>query len=135
MMDHPLKKAMNKLEAAGQLIKCAIKLSEFDIKYQPKNAIKSQALIDFTVQFTLSHSDLDGVEEVKVWVVHVDGSSTLYAGVIGVVLQSLEGDKLKYKVRLQYQTTNNEVEYEVSLKGLELAKSLGVESIVVQRDS
>ena len=135
MMDHPLKKAMNKLKAAGQLIKCAIKLSEFDIKYQPKNAIKSQALIDFTAEFTLSHSDLDGVEEVKVWVVHVDGSSTLYAGVIGVVLQSPEGDKLKYKVRLQYQTTNNEVEYEVSLKGLELAKSLGVESIVVQRDS
>ena len=134
-MDHPLKKAMNKLEAAGQLIKCAIKLSEFDIKYQPKNAIKSQALIDFTVQFTLSHSDLDGVEEVKVWVVHVDGSSTLYAGGIGVVLQSLEGDKLKYKVCLQYQTTNNEVEYEVFLKGLELAKSLRAESIVVQQDS
>ena len=134
-MDHPLKKAMNKLEAAGQLIKCAIKLSEFDIKYRPKNAIKSQALVDFTAEFTLSHSDLDGVEEVKVWVVHVDGSSTLYAGGIGVVLQSLEGDKLKYKVRLQYQTTNNEVEYKVSLKGLELAKSLGLESIVVQRDS
>ena len=134
-MDHPLKKAMNKLEAAGHLIKCTIKLSEFDIKYQPKNAIKSQALIDFTAKFTLSHSDLDGVEEVKVWVVHVDGSSTLYAGEIGVVLQSPEGDKFKYKVRLQYQTTNNEVEYEVFLKGLELAKSLGAESIVVQRDS
>ena len=138
-MDHPLKKAMNKLEAAGQLIKCAIKLSEFDIKYRPKNAIKSQALVDFTAEFTLSHSDLDGVEEVKVWVVHVDGSSTLYAGGIGVVLQSLEGDKLKYKVCLQYQTTNNEVEneveYEVFLKGLELAKSLRAESIVVQKDS
>ena len=29
----------------------------------------------------------------------------------------LEGDKLKYKVCLQYQTTNNEVEYEASLNG------------------
>ena len=44
-------------------------------------------------------------------------------------------DKLKYKVHLQYQTTNNEVEYEGLLKRLELAKSLGVESIVVQGDS
>ena len=37
------------------------------------------------------------------------------------MLQSPKGDKLKYKVRLQYQTTNNEVEYEALLKGLELA--------------
>ena len=100
------------------------------------------------MEFTPGHGDLDGREEAKTWIiyvdggeeaktwiVHVDGSSTLYAGEIGVVLQSPEGDKLKYKVRLQYQTINNEVEYEVSLKGLELTKSLGVESIVVQRDS
>ena len=37
--------------------------------------------------------------------------------------------------RLQYQTTNNEVEYEVILKGLELAKSLKVESVDIQGDS
>ena len=37
-MDHPLKKVMNKLEAAGQLIQWAIELSEFDIRYQPRNA-------------------------------------------------------------------------------------------------
>ena len=41
-----------------------------------------------------------------------------------MVLQSPEGDKLKYKIRLQYQPTNNEVEYEALLKGLELAKSV-----------
>ena len=33
MTDHPLKKAMNKLEAIGQLIQWAVELSEFDIKY------------------------------------------------------------------------------------------------------
>ena len=42
---------------------------------------------------------------------------------------------MKYAARLQYQTTNNEVEYEALLKGLELAKSLGAKSIVIQRDS
>ena len=65
----------------------------------------------------------------------VDGLSTLYARGIGVVLQSPEGDKLKYMARLQYQTTNSEVKYEALLKGLELAKSLRVESIVIQGDS
>ena len=33
MTDHPLKKAMNKLDVAGRLIQWAVELSEFDIKY------------------------------------------------------------------------------------------------------
>ena len=69
MMDHPLKKAMNKLEVVGRLIQWAIELS-------------------------------DGVEETKAWVVHVDGSSTLYVGGIGIVLKFPEGDKLRYVARL-----------------------------------
>ena len=36
---------------------------------------------------------------------------------------------------VQYQTTNNEVEYEALFKGLELAKSLRAKLIVVQGDS
>ena len=65
----------------------------------------------------------------------MDGSSTQHAGGIGVVLQSLKGDKLKHKVRLQYQTTNNEVEYKALLKGLEFARSIEVRSILVLGDS
>ena len=58
MTDHPLKKAMNKLEAAGRLIQWAVELSEFDIRYQLRNAIKAQALADFIVEFTLNYEDL-----------------------------------------------------------------------------
>ena len=52
-----------------------------------------------------------------------------------MVLQSPEGDKLKHKVRLQYQATNNEVEYEALLNGLELAKSMEAKSILVLGNS
>ena len=52
-----------------------------------------------------------------------------------MVLQSSEGDKLKHKVCLQYQATNNEVEYKAFLKGLELAKSEEAKSILVLGDS
>ena len=52
-----------------------------------------------------------------------------------MVLQSPEGDKLKYKIRLQYQLTNNEVEYEALLKGLELTKSVEARSILILGDS
>ena len=75
------------------------------------------------------------MDETRTRVVYVNGSFILYAGGIGVILKSPEGDKLKFAACLQYQTTNNKVEYEALLKGLELAKSLEAESIVVQGDS
>ena len=71
------------------------------------------------------------MDEAQRWVVNVDGSSTLYAEGIGIILKSPKGDKLKYAAHLQYQTTNNKAEYEAFLKGLELVKSLGAESVVV----
>ena len=33
LTDYPLKKAMNKLEAAGRLIQWAVELSEFNVRY------------------------------------------------------------------------------------------------------
>ena len=75
------------------------------------------------------------MEDTKKWVIHTNGLSTQHAGGIRVVLQSPEGDKLKHKVRLQYQTTNNEVEYKAFLKGLELAKFVEAESILILGDS
>ena len=123
------------MEATGRLIQWVNELSEFDIRYQPRNAIKTQALADFIAEFTPSYGDLDEMEGNKTWVVHVDGSSTLHAGGIEVVLKTPEANKLKHKVCLHYQTTNNEAEYEALLKGLELAKSLGAELVLVQGDS
>ena len=73
-------------------------------------------MADFIVKFSLNQGELDEVDEVQRWVVNVDGSSTLYAGGIGVILKSLEGDKLKYAARLQYQTTKNEAEYKALFK-------------------
>ena len=117
------------------MIQWAIELSEFDIKYQPRNTIKAQALADFITEFAPGHGDLDELEGNRTWFVHVDGSFTLHPGGIGVVLKSPKADTLKCKVRLPYPTTNNEAEYEAFFKGLELAKSLGAELVLVQGDS
>ena len=88
LTNHPLKKEMNKLEAIGRLIQWAIELSEFDVSYQPRNAIKAQELADFIAKFSPSQGELDQVDEVKRRVVNVDGSSTLYARGIGVEICS-----------------------------------------------
>ena len=42
---------------------------------------------------------------------------------------------MKHNIRLQYQTTNNEAEYEAVLKGLELDKSVEAESALILGDS
>ncbi|XP_075645336.1 uncharacterized protein LOC142616348 [Castanea sativa] len=133
LTNHPLKKAMNKLEATRRLIQWTVKHSEFDVRNQPRSEIKAQALADFIAEFTPGQDELDvGSQR---WIINVDGLSTLYAKGIRVILKSPEGDKLEYAARLQYQTTNNEAEYKALLKGLELAKSLRVESVWVKRDS
>ena len=65
----------------------------------------------------------------------MDDSSPLHVGVIGVVLQSPKGDLIEYVICLQFSTTNNEAKYEALIKGLDLAKASGIESLVVQGDS
>ena len=57
MMDQPIWKAMSKLDAVGCMIQWAVELSQFDIEYKPRTAIKAQDLADFIVEFTLL--DLD----------------------------------------------------------------------------
>ena len=63
MTDQPIKKSMNKPEATGRMVQWAIELSQFDIEYHPRTAIKAQALADFITEFTLPNENslTDGV--------------------------------------------------------------------------
>ena len=51
-----------------------------------------------------------------------------------MVIQTLEGDKIECMIRLDFPTTNNEVEYEALLVGLDLAKAASAENMVVHYD-
>ncbi|KAL5759725.1 hypothetical protein ACOSQ2_018563 [Xanthoceras sorbifolium] len=50
---HPLRQVMQKLEVSGRMIKWSVELSEFDISFQPRNAIKGQAIAYFVSEFTV----------------------------------------------------------------------------------
>jgi len=76
LIDYPLKKAMNKLEVFGRLIQWAIELSEFNVSYQPRKAIKAPALVDFIVEFTPAYDEQRRDQGAKEWVVCMDGFST-----------------------------------------------------------
>ena len=125
---------MNKLEAAGRMVQWAIELSQFDIEYHPRTAIKVQALADFIAEFTLPDEDnlTDGVEK---WTIQTDGSSAQRRGGVRVVITTPDGEMLKYGVQLKFSATNNEVEYEGILTGLRLGKALGAKNLLIQNDS
>ena len=56
-------------------------------------------------------------------------------GGAGVVLLSPEEDVVKYMIRLDFPTTNNEAEYEALVAGLDLARAAGATSVVIYYDS
>ena len=51
------------------------------------------------------------------------------------MIQTPEGNKIQCMIRLDFPTTNNEAEYEASVAGLDLAKVVGAENMVVHCDS
>uniref|UniRef100_A0A2N9G1W1 Uncharacterized protein n=1 Tax=Fagus sylvatica TaxID=28930 RepID=A0A2N9G1W1_FAGSY len=128
-------KAMNKPDAAGRLIQWSIEMSEFDIDYRPRTAIKAQALADFVAEFTHPLKEDEQPEEGKAWTMNIDGSSTKEMSGAGVVLVSPEKDKFEYTLQLRFRATNNEAEYEALLAGLKLSKSMGIKALIVKSDS
>ena len=51
-IEYPMKQVLHKPEVSGRLMKWAIELSKFDIRYKPKTAIKGQVLADFVIELS-----------------------------------------------------------------------------------
>ena len=68
MMDQPISKSMNKPEAARRMVQWAIELSQFNIEYHPRTAIKAQRLADFIDEFTLTDEENPN-HEAERWII------------------------------------------------------------------
>ena len=111
----------------------AIELSEFDVRYRPRTSINRQIMADFIAEFTQPGDE--GTEGHKPWIIHTDGSSNQHTGGAGVVMRTLEGDKIECMIRLDFPTTNNEAEYEALIAGLDLARAAGAGNMTIHCDS
>ena len=49
---HLMKQILHELETSGRLIKWAIELRDFDIRYKSRTAVKGQVLANFIMEFT-----------------------------------------------------------------------------------
>ena len=81
------------------------------------------------------NTSVDGDQLQPTWTVSVDGASNSRGNSAGVVLASPEGVVHEHSIRLNFNASNNETEYEDLLAGLELAKILGAEDLSVISDS
>ena len=94
LTDLPLEKSLDKVERSGRLAKWAKELNGLGINYQPKKAIKGQALADIFAE-GISRDE----SEEPVWQLLTDGSSRLIGAGAGLVLITPEGKIIEYALK------------------------------------
>ena len=132
-----MKQVLHKPKTFGRLMTWAIELSEFDIRYKPKTAIKWQVLADFVMEFTSAKpaQNAQAMNDLSIWKLSVDGASNAQGSGAGLILTSPEGIDIEYALRFGFQASNNEAEYEAVIVGLNLVHSLEVDQLEVCSDS
>ena len=104
MTDQPLRQTLQKPDASGRLVKWSVELSEFDLSYRPRGAIKTQVLAEFMVDQAepgeeIREEQLIEQEKPKrVWLVMVDGSCSEQGSGTGVVIRSPKETEITYTV-------------------------------------
>ncbi|CAL1381679.1 unnamed protein product [Linum trigynum] len=112
------------------MVKWAVELSEYDIRYAPRPAIKAQILADFIAEGVTLETTPEGV-----WEVYVDGAASKHGAGAGVVVRTPSGVVHKITIRFRTLKTNNATEYEAILAGMTAANDLGARTIRVLSDS
>nr|GEV74802.1 reverse transcriptase domain-containing protein [Tanacetum cinerariifolium] len=93
--------------------------------------VGSEAMVSWQTQYTIDRQK-DCKEE---WILYKDGASSVKGFSAGLVLISPTNTEYTYALRLNFESTNNQAEYEALLAGLRIAKKMGVQSMSVNVDS
>ena len=117
-MEHPMKQILHKLETLGRLIKWAIELSEFDIRYKPRTVVKGQVLVDPSNTSTKATETTQLAPYLPIWRLSVDGVANSQGSSAGMILTSPERIDVEYALKFGFQASNNEAEYEAVIAGL-----------------
>ena len=139
--EHPMKQIFHNPETSRRLIKWAIELSEFDIRYKLRTAVNGQVLADFIMEFTPSNTLAQPIETTQlapylpIWRLSVDGSANSQGSGAGLILTSPDGIDVEYALRFRFQASNNEAEYKAVIAGLNLAYSMEADQLEICSDS
>ncbi|XP_074283440.1 uncharacterized protein LOC141607988 [Silene latifolia] len=139
----PVKSVVRKPKLSGRMAKWSVQLSTYDISFEPKTTIKSQALVDFVADFS-PNLESDLAKEVnqlenknldQEWTIFIDEASNARGTGLGLVLKLPQGDTIAQAISYEFKATNNEAEYEALIVGLKVCLNLGVQNLKVKTDS
>ena len=99
--------------------------------------MKGQALADLLADYpTFDTVDEKEIElpvyrvEIQPWIIKFDGSSTEKSAEAGVLITSPERTKTTLNFNLDFECTNNQVEYEALIIGLQILQDIGAKKIL-----
>ena len=64
----------------------------------------------------------------------MDGASRQTGAGVGLQLKAPTEERIEHAIRLDFLVSNNEIEYEAILAGIDLAISVSLEKIIMQSD-
>ena len=88
------------------MVAWSVELSKFGMKYEPRGAIKAQALANFIIQMPTTEADQE------TWIIFVDGSSNKKGSGAGIVLEGPGNFHLEMALKFEFKTSNNQAEFE-----------------------
>uniref|UniRef100_A0A2N9EM86 Reverse transcriptase n=1 Tax=Fagus sylvatica TaxID=28930 RepID=A0A2N9EM86_FAGSY len=123
----PIKYIFEKPALTGKIARWQVLLSEFDILFVARKAIKGQAIADYLAdypseQLELMDSEFPDEDVMTVdednhgrWKLYFDGAANAVGSGIGAVLVSPKGQQTPIAVKLGFDCTNNMTEYEACI--------------------
>ena len=130
----PISEIIGNKDASGRIAKWAIELAPYTPQYERRDAIKSQVLADFLVDWAEMQYE-PPLPDSNYWRMHFDGSKMKNGLGAGIVLTSPKRDQLKYVLQIHFAASNNVAEYEALVHGLKVAKEIGIRRILCFGDS
>jgi ribonuclease HI len=106
-----------------------------DLAYEPLRSMKGQVVADFIVDHAIEVDHPISLIQLSPWRLYFDGSVCAKGQGAGCVIVSPSGVDIDLSVRLEFACTNNQVEYESLLHGLEYLRDLGARDVDVFGDS
>ncbi|XP_057723856.1 uncharacterized protein LOC130939798 [Arachis stenosperma] len=129
--DQGIRQVLQKPNLAGRMMTWSIELSQYDIRYKARQAIKAQAMADFLVEVTGEPTEETGTR----WRLHVDRASNQTSGGAGIILESPVGVVYEQSIKFEFPVSNNQAEYEALIGGLTLATEVGATRLEICSDS
>ena len=134
---------------ASRLMRWLVLLTEFDIQYFTQKSVKGSIVADHLASLPVSNDRLIdddfsdeqfvSVTNIAGWQLYFDGAANQLGFGIDILLISPQGDHIPRLVRLAFsdhrRLTNNIVEYEACIIGLETTLDLGVRQLEIHGDS